>query len=63
MGSLLGSPPIIINETFVALEHVMQRFDAIENKILTKEHVENLDKKCKILLVVFAQGSGNSLRC
>ena len=45
MGNLLGSPPIIIKETTLTLEHVMQRFEAIENKMPTIEHLENLDKK------------------
>ena len=41
MGNLVGSPPIIINETTLTLEHVMQRLDAIENKMPTVEHIEN----------------------
>ena len=45
MGNLVGSPPIIINETTLTLEHVMQRLEAIENKMSTIEHLENLDKK------------------
>ena len=45
MGSLVGSPPIIINETILTLEHVMQRLDATEKKMLIVEHIENLDKK------------------
>ena len=45
MGNLVGSPPLMINETTLTLEHVMERFDAIEMKMLTKEHIENLDKK------------------
>ena len=43
--NLVGSPPIIINGTVLTLEDVMQRLDAIENKIPTIEHIENLDKK------------------
>src|SRR3989337_1767272 len=35
----------MINETTLTLEHVMERLDAIEKKMLTKEHLENLDKK------------------
>ena len=45
MANLVGSPPIMINETTLTLEHVMQRFDIIENKISTIELIENLDKK------------------
>ena len=45
MGNLVGSPPIIINDTTLTLEHVMQRLEAIENKMPTIEHIENLDKK------------------
>ena len=45
MGNLVGSPPLMISETTLTLEHVMERLDAIERKMLTKEHVENLDKK------------------
>src|SRR5215216_5835674 len=44
MRNLVGSPPIIINETILTLEHVMQRLDAIVKKMLTEEHIENLDK-------------------
>ena len=44
MGNLVGSPPIMINETTLSLEHVMQRLDIIENKISNVEHIENLDK-------------------
>ena len=35
----------MINETTLTLEHVMERLDAIEKKMLTEEHIENLDKK------------------
>ena len=35
----------MINETTLTLEHVMERLDAIENKMLTVEHIENLDRK------------------
>ena len=45
MGNLVGSPPLVINETITTLKNVMEKVDAIENKILTKEHIENLDKK------------------
>ena len=45
MGNLVGSPPLMINETTLTLEHVMERLDAIEKKMLTVEHTENLDRK------------------
>ena len=45
MGNLVGSPPLMINETTLTLEHVMERLDAIEKKMLTEEHIENLDEK------------------
>ena len=45
LGNLVGSPPLMINETLVTLEHVMERLDAIKKKILTEEHIENLDRK------------------
>ena len=45
MGNLVSSPPLMINETTLTLEHVMERLDAIEKKMLTEEHFENLDKK------------------
>ena len=35
----------MINETTLTLEHVMERLDAIEKKMLTEEQFENLDKK------------------
>ena len=37
MGNLVGPAPIIINETVITLEHVMQRLDAIEKKMLNEE--------------------------
>ena len=45
LGNLVGSPSLMINETTLTLEHIMERLDAIEKKMLTKEHIENLDKK------------------
>ena len=45
MGNLVGSPSFMINETTSTLEHVMERLDTIEKKMLIKEHFENLDKK------------------
>ena len=45
IGNLVGSPPLMVNETTLTLEHVMKRLDAIEKKIITGEYIENLDKK------------------
>ena len=45
MGNLEGSPPLLVNERNLTLEHVMERQDAIEKKMLTEEHIENLYKK------------------
>ena len=39
MRNLVGSPPILVNGTTLTLEHVMQRLDAIENKMPTVELV------------------------
>ncbi|KAE8813212.1 Far1 [Hordeum vulgare] len=43
--NLVGSPPLMVNGTMLTLEHVMQRLDAIENKIATVELIEGLDRK------------------
>ncbi|KAE8815919.1 Far1 [Hordeum vulgare] len=43
--NLVGSPPLMVNGTTLTLEHVMQRPDAIENKIATIELIEGLDRK------------------
>ena len=45
MGNLVGSPPLMINETTLTLEHVMERLDAIEKKMLTEDHMEIILKK------------------
>ncbi|KAE8794110.1 Far1 [Hordeum vulgare] len=43
--NLVGSTPLMVNGTTLTLEHVMQRLDAIENKIATIELIEGLDRK------------------
>ncbi|KAE8786122.1 Far1 [Hordeum vulgare] len=43
--NLVGSAPLMVNGTTFTLEHVMQRLDAIENKIATIELIEGLDRK------------------
>ncbi|KAE8798591.1 Far1 [Hordeum vulgare] len=45
MMNLVGSPSLMVNGTTLTLEHVMQRLDAIENKIATIELIEDLDRK------------------
>ena len=45
MGNLVGSPPLMVNETILTLEHVMERLDAIEKKMLTADHMEIIHKK------------------
>ena len=45
MGNLVGSPPLMINETILTLEHVMERLDVIEKKMLTEDHMGIIDKK------------------
>ncbi|KAE8802759.1 Far1 [Hordeum vulgare] len=42
--NLVGSPPLMVNGTTLTLEHVMQRLDAIENKIATIELIDGLDR-------------------
>ena len=45
MIDLVGPPPLMVKETIIALQHVMQRLDIIGSKIATVELIENLDKK------------------
>ncbi|KAE8820154.1 Far1 [Hordeum vulgare] len=45
INNLVCSPPLMVNGTTLTLEHVMQRLDAIENKIATVELIEGLDRK------------------
>jgi len=45
LGNLVGAPPLMIIETILTLEHVMERLDAIDKKMLTEDHIENLDRK------------------
>ena len=58
MGNLVGSPPRMINETTLTLEYVMERLDAIEKKMLTEEHFENLDKKMHNFATKFGSKAG-----
>ena len=45
LGNLVGAPPLMIIETILTLEHVMERLDAIEKKMLTEDHMEIIHKK------------------
>ncbi|KAE8775806.1 Far1 [Hordeum vulgare] len=42
--NLVGSPPLMVNGTILTLEHVMQRLDAIVNKIAIVELIEGFDR-------------------
>ena len=63
MGNLVGSPPLMINETTLTLEHVMERLDAIEKKMLAEEYIENLDKKMRNLANKTGQKREKFLNC
>ena len=63
MGNLLGSPPLMINGTTLTLKHVMVRLDAIENKILTEVHIENLDKNMHNFAINLGQKREKFLSC
>ena len=63
LGNLVGSPPLVINKTILTLEHVMERLYAIEKKMLTIEHIENLDRKCKVMLLKLGQKWETFLSC
>ncbi|KAE8794067.1 Far1 [Hordeum vulgare] len=60
--NLVGSPPLMVNGTILTLEHVMQRLDAIENKIATVELIEGLDRKIQNKITQYASKVGNFLK-
>ncbi|KAE8785168.1 Far1 [Hordeum vulgare] len=60
--NLVGSPPLMVNGTILTLEHVMQRLDAIENKITTVELTEGLDRKIHIQITQYGSKEGNFLK-
>ena len=62
MGNLLGSPPLLINETTLTLEHVIERLDAIEKKMLIEENFEKLDKRMHNLANRIRSKSGDALK-
>ncbi|KAE8819151.1 Far1 [Hordeum vulgare] len=59
---LVGSPPLMVNGTILTLEHVMQRLDAIENKIATVELIEGLDRKIHNQISLYGSKVGNFLK-
>ena len=62
MRKLVGSSPLMINETTLTLEHVMERLDAIEKKMITKEHIENLGKKMHNFATKIGSKAGEVLK-
>ena len=62
MLDLFGSPPLLVNGTMLTLEHVMQRLEAIENKVATIESIENLDKKIHNQITQYGSKVGMTLK-
>ena len=62
MTNLVGSPPLMVNETILTLEHVMRRLDIIENKVATIELIENLDKKIHNNITQYGSKVGVTLK-
>ncbi|KAE8781685.1 Far1 [Hordeum vulgare] len=60
--NLVGSPPLMVNGTTLTLEHVMQRLDAIENKIAKVELIEGLDRKIHNQITQYGSKVGNVLK-
>ncbi|KAE8785579.1 Far1 [Hordeum vulgare] len=60
--NLVGSPPLMVNGTILTLEHVMQRLDAIENKIAIVELIEGLDRKIHNQITQYGSKVGNFLK-
>ncbi|KAE8805796.1 Far1 [Hordeum vulgare] len=60
--NLVGSPLLIVNGTILTLEHVMQRLDAIENKIATVELIEGLDRNIHNQLTQYGSKVGKILK-
>ncbi|KAE8782977.1 Far1 [Hordeum vulgare] len=60
--NLVGSLPLMVNGTILTLEHVMQRLDAIENKIATVELTEGLDSKIHNQITQYGSKVGNFLK-
>ena len=62
MINLVGSPPLMVNETILTLEHVMRKLDIIENKVATIELIENLDKKIHNHITQYGSKVGVTLK-
>ncbi|KAE8776126.1 Far1 [Hordeum vulgare] len=60
--NLVGSPLLMVNGTTLTLEYVMQRLDAIENKIATVELIEGLDRKIHNQITQYGFKVGNFLK-
>ncbi|KAE8798273.1 Far1 [Hordeum vulgare] len=60
--NLVGSPPLMVNGTTLTLEEMMQRLDAIENKIATIELIEDLDRKIHNLITQYESKVGIILK-
>ncbi|KAE8793149.1 Far1 [Hordeum vulgare] len=60
--NLVGSPSVMVNGTILTLEHVMERLDAIENKIATVELIEGLDRKIDNQTTQYGSKVGNFLK-
>ncbi|KAE8818159.1 Far1 [Hordeum vulgare] len=60
--NLVGSRPLMVNGTILTLEHVIQRLDAIENKIATVELIECLDRKTHNQITQYESKLGNFLK-
>ncbi|KAE8807643.1 Far1 [Hordeum vulgare] len=60
--NLVGSAPLMVNGTTLTLEHVMQRLDAIENKIATIELIEDLDRKIHSQITQYGSKVGMVLK-
>ncbi|KAE8804708.1 Far1 [Hordeum vulgare] len=60
--NLVGSPPLMVNGTTLTLEHVMQRLEAIENKIATIELIEGLDRKVRNQITQYESKVGMVLK-
>ncbi|KAE8777792.1 Far1 [Hordeum vulgare] len=60
--NLVGSPPLMVNGTILTLEQMMQRLDAVENKITTVELIEGLDRKIHNQINQYGSKVGNFLK-
>ncbi|KAE8818941.1 Far1 [Hordeum vulgare] len=54
--------PLMVNGTILTLEHVMQRLDAIENKIATVELIQGLGRKIHNKITQYGSKVGKILK-